>query len=45
MTTPAMSWRDNIRPLVLDFIDANSDAPKRAKPKVVSVNKKSTAAS
>ncbi|MBA85370.1 polyhydroxyalkanoate depolymerase [Thalassobius sp. S69A] len=39
------SWRDNIRPLVLDFIDANSDAPKRAKPKVVSVNKKSTAAS
>ncbi len=22
------SWRNNIRPLVLDFIDANSDAPK-----------------
>ncbi len=22
------SWRDNIRPLVLEFIDANSDAPK-----------------
>jgi poly(3-hydroxybutyrate) depolymerase len=21
------SWRDNIRPLVLDFIDANADAP------------------
>jgi len=24
------SWRNNIRPLVLDFIDANSDAPKPA---------------
>jgi len=23
------SWRDNIRPLVLDFIDSNSDAPKK----------------
>ncbi|MGB7240993.1 MAG: polyhydroxyalkanoate depolymerase [Sulfitobacter sp.] len=23
------SWRNNIRPLVLDFIDANSDAPKK----------------
>ncbi|MDF1801870.1 polyhydroxyalkanoate depolymerase [Thalassovita sp.] len=32
------SWRDNIRPLVLDFIDANSAPAKpagRAKPKVV----------
>jgi poly(3-hydroxybutyrate) depolymerase len=25
------SWRNNIRPLVLDFIDANSGAPKKAK--------------
>ena len=27
------SWRNNIRPLVLDFIDANADAPdlKRAR--------------
>ena len=25
------SWRNNIRPLVLDFIDANSPAPKRAR--------------
>ncbi|MBU2943961.1 polyhydroxyalkanoate depolymerase [Shimia thalassica] len=25
------SWRNNIRPLVLDFIDANSDAPKAAR--------------
>ena len=25
------SWRRNIRPLVLDFIDANSPAPKRAR--------------
>jgi poly(3-hydroxybutyrate) depolymerase len=24
------SWRTNIRPLVLDFIDANSDTPKRS---------------
>ncbi len=33
------SWRNNIRPLVLDFIDANADAPKksrkRAKPRLV----------
>ena len=29
------SWRNNIRPLVLDFIDANSDAPKRKSAKVV----------
>ncbi len=33
------SWRRNIRPLVLDFIDANSEAPKpkrrRSKPKLV----------
>lgn len=29
------SWRDNIRPLVLDFIDGNS-APERPKPKIVS---------
>lgn len=27
------SWRDNIRPLVLSFIDANSDGAPRAKPK------------
>ncbi len=36
------SWRNNIRPLVLSFIDANSAAPAAqeapAKPKVVSVN-------
>ncbi|MDO6591681.1 polyhydroxyalkanoate depolymerase [Loktanella sp. D2R18] len=25
------SWRNNIRPLVLDFIDANSEAPKKVK--------------
>ncbi len=35
------SWRNNIRPLVLDFIDANSDAPakpaKEAKPKIAAV--------
>lgn len=33
------SWRDNIRPLVLDFIDSNSDEPKpkrrRGRPKLV----------
>lgn len=32
------SWRNNIRPLVLDFIDANSDGkkkPKRSKPRLV----------
>ena len=43
------SWRDNIRPLVLDFIDANSGDPvksaKSAKPKVVADNTKTTAAS
>ncbi|MEL6958864.1 MAG: polyhydroxyalkanoate depolymerase [Pseudomonadota bacterium] len=27
------SWRNNIRPLVLDFIDANAKAPSTAKPK------------
>ncbi len=27
------SWRDNIRPLVLEFIDANSPKPSRAHPK------------
>ena len=26
------SWRDNIRPLVLDFIDSNADAPKKPEP-------------
>ncbi|MFA8442292.1 polyhydroxyalkanoate depolymerase [Yoonia sp.] len=31
------SWRNNIRPLVLDFIDANTDAPKDAAGKVVSI--------
>ncbi len=31
------SWRNNIRPLVLDFIDANSDAPKAKSAKVVSI--------
>ena len=31
------SWRNNIRPLVLDFIDANSAAPKRGSGKVVSI--------
>lgn len=36
------SWRDNIRPLVLDFIDANSGKPetKASKPKVVADNTK-----
>ncbi len=32
------SWRNNIRPLVLDFIDANADAPKGKPGKVVSIN-------
>jgi poly(3-hydroxybutyrate) depolymerase len=35
------SWRNNIRPLVLDFIDANADAPQAAKnppAKVVAIN-------
>ena len=31
------SWRNNIRPLVLDFIDANSDAPKQKSAKVVAL--------
>ena len=31
------SWRNNIRPLVLDFIDANTDASKDAAGKVVSI--------
>jgi poly(3-hydroxybutyrate) depolymerase len=31
------SWRNNIRPLVLDFIDANTDAPKDPAGKVVSI--------
>lgn len=36
------SWRDNIRPLVLDFIDANSGKPetKARQPKVVADNTK-----
>jgi len=28
------SWRNNIRPLVLDFIDANSDSPKKSAKKL-----------
>jgi len=41
------SWRDNIRPLVLDFIDANSaPTPKaKTKPKVVATANKNAAAS
>ena len=31
------SWRNNIRPLVLDFIDANADTPKRKPGKVVAI--------
>ncbi len=31
------SWRNNIRPLVLDFIDANSDTPKGRPGKVVAI--------
>jgi poly(3-hydroxybutyrate) depolymerase len=31
------SWRKNIRPLVMAFIDANSDAPERAAAKVVKI--------
>ena len=34
------SWRNNIRPLVLDFMNANAEAPKpakRAKPKIAAV--------
>lgn len=32
------SWRDNIRPLVLDFIDANSGKPTKAAKKVANKN-------
>ena len=35
-SSPVEAWRNNIRPLVLDFIDANSEAPaerKRTKPR------------
>lgn len=32
------SWRDNIRPLVLDFIDANSAAPKKPTKKPANKN-------
>ncbi len=31
------SWRNNIRPLVLDFIDANAEGPKKASAKVVAL--------
>ena len=34
------SWRNNIRPLVLEFIDANADAPKPAKSNVSKLKKK-----
>ena len=42
------SWRDNIRPLVLDFIDANSAAPVKpaksaANPKTAAANKNAAA--
>ncbi len=33
------SWRDNIRPLVLDFIDSNEDGPKVAARKPANKNK------
>lgn len=33
------SWRNNIRPLVLDFIDANSAAPEKAAPKKAAAKK------
>lgn len=33
------SWRNNIRPLVLDFIDANSEAPKPVKSKSADTKK------
>ncbi|UYV38741.1 polyhydroxyalkanoate depolymerase [Rhodobacteraceae bacterium D3-12] len=33
------SWRNNIRPLVIEFIDANSDAPKKAAPKKTAAKK------
>jgi len=32
------SWRDNIRPLVLDFIDANSAAPAKSGKKAANTN-------
>ncbi|MCF1709068.1 polyhydroxyalkanoate depolymerase [Tabrizicola sp. J26] len=32
------SWRLNIRPLVLNFIDANSGAPTASKPRIVAAN-------
>ena len=32
------SWRNNIRPLVLEFIDANSDAPEKAAKKPANKN-------
>ena len=38
------SWRNNIRPLVLDFIDANSSAPKPAAPKKRKAANKNAAA-
>jgi poly(3-hydroxybutyrate) depolymerase len=31
------SWRNNIRPLVLDFIDANSDARDEPAPRIAAV--------
>ena len=34
------SWRNNIRPLVLEFIDENSDAPKPVKDNVAQLKKK-----
>jgi poly(3-hydroxybutyrate) depolymerase len=30
------SWRNNIRPLVLNFIDSNSEGPRRGTMKIVS---------
>jgi poly(3-hydroxybutyrate) depolymerase len=38
------SWRDNIRPLVLDFIDSNSGPTPKAKSKVVKMTDKNAAA-
>ncbi|MGB7317147.1 MAG: polyhydroxyalkanoate depolymerase [Planktotalea sp.] len=37
------SWRDNIRPLVLDFIDANSDETKAKAPAKKAANKNAAA--
>lgn len=37
------SWRTNIRPLVLDFIDANSDAPDRKQRRKTAANKNAAA--